>query len=278
MNEIYGIDPEAPKDLGELRALLERFGPCNGRFIGRYPDDWYDLLGIKFSDLSGLDRSRFNRLLHLHRDSLLRTTVQYRRTKTWRENIKDSRQFHKVLVAEPNDGVFSTLEEFLWDDSEIDSSRGDHIPATIEAYCVACAPLFSISSEVHMADRFFRLRRESGDLDRQKFSLIRGVLEKAKSVGRCQTLVVHFEQPAYISEKRCEEQIERDLGLIQSETDIELTYDIHKSLTHGRYIFSIKGGLQFDHGFLLDRYKVNHVHWLSTGELRPIHKLFGISS
>jgi hypothetical protein len=41
-------------------------------------------------------------------------------------------------------------------------------------------------------------------------------------------------------------------------------------VNHGRYFFSLKGGLQFDNGFELNSTNHNHVHWLSKNELDPL--------
>jgi hypothetical protein len=277
VNEIFGIDPEAPKDLQELRSLFERFGPSSGRFIARYPDDWLSMIGSRFSSLSGLDRSRLSLLMQRHRDTLLTIEAQYFRTKTWTDNAKCTRELKKVLAKNPNADDLPTLEDFLWDTSEVDSSRGAFIPMTIEAYSAACAPLLSISSEVHVADRYFHLRRDTGDLDRQKVDLIRALIRAADSGGRCKMIIFHFELPKTMAEDRFEERLQSDLEAIEPDSRVSIQFDIHRTMKHGRYIFSIKGGLQFDHGFLLDRSKQNHVHWLSIGELKPIHSAFGLA-
>lgn len=277
MNEIYGVDPEAPKDLQELRSMFERFGPSNGRFIGRYPEDWLSILESKFASLAGLDRSRLSVLLHRHRDTLLAIESQYFRTKDWADNAKNTRLFKKILSTSPNKKALPTLEEFLWDEVELDSSRGAFIPMTIEAYGQACRPLFTISSEVHMADRYFQLRRESGDLDRLKMSLLAGFLQMMEKIGKTRTLCLHFEQPKNFSRTRYEEVLKGDLDFLQADTSIDITYCAHRQMKHGRYIFSIKGGLQFDHGFRLERERDNHVHWLSTAELKPIYHTYGLA-
>jgi hypothetical protein len=277
VNEIYAVDPEAPKDLQDLRSLLERFGPSNGRFVGRYPEDWISMLQDRFSSLSGLDRSRLSILIQRHRDTLMSVQEKYFRSKSWRENAKTTHQFKKILASSPNTEGLPTLEEFLWDDSEADSSRGEFIPMTIQSYCGACYPLFAISSEVHITDRFFHLRRDSGDLDRKRLNLLNSMVKLAESSGRCRHLVIHFELPNHTKESHYEPQLISDLKCLQEDTTIEIGYDIHHVLQHGRYIFSIKGGLHFDHGLQLDHAGLNHIHWLSQVELRGIHKAFGMA-
>ena len=81
-----------------------------------------------------------------------------------------------------------------------------------------------------------------------------------------------------MSEPLQESEYIEDLNFILSrkKTNCALNFDIHDDMTHGRYIFSIKGGMQFDHGFSLGNKKTNHVHWLSKKELTPIQIIYGL--
>ena len=40
MNEIYAVDPAAPKDGEELMNLVRLFGPTEGRFLYDFPCEW----------------------------------------------------------------------------------------------------------------------------------------------------------------------------------------------------------------------------------------------
>jgi hypothetical protein len=213
-----------------------------------------------------------------HQALLMNIEAGYLRSRTWEQNAKQVRQFKKVLASKPNSEALPTLEDFLWDESEVDSSRGSHIPMSLDGYGNACRPLLSISTEVHLTDRFFQLRQERGELDRYRIDLLRSILRSAELSKRCETLIIHFEEPKNSSRKSYEQRLVDDLEVVQADTSIQIEYNIHSSLSHGRYLFSIKGGLQFDHGFVLDRTRLNHVHWLSTGELRPIWQRFGLAA
>jgi len=59
--------------------------------------------------------------------------------------------------------------------------------------------------------------------------------------------------------------------------NIAIEYSFPESVGHGRYFFSIHGGIQFDHGFDTDNRpnaKNNHVHWLSEKELEALLKKY----
>jgi hypothetical protein len=239
------------------------------------------MLECRFVDLKGLDRSRLVALMQRHQGELIDIDGQYFRAKTWLENARHARQLKRLLARSPNSEALPTLDDFLWNINQTDASRGEFIPTTIEAYCAACRPLFAISTEVHLVDRFFHLRRASGQLDRSKSDLLRALLVSAVEFsGQRRTVFLHFELPrdGQISESEYERQVKCDLASVRSGLEIDIHFDIHDKMLHGRYMFSVKGGLQFDHGFYLNRSATNHVHWLSTGELVPIKRTFGLAS
>jgi len=283
MNEIYGIDPSSPSDLKDLKVLFTRFGLAHGRFISRYPSDWDRELFSAFSELSELDRSRLTRLIQLHQDALLKSSAPFNRSKSWSKNVAEQRlrmkSFDRILAKNPNEENFETLENYLWgEDDDPGSSRGAFIEMTPESYANACAPLFECSSEVHVSDRFFQLRNQSGLMNRKRWSVLRALVGKAAQSSNCRELVLHFELPPAVSVKNFEMKMEEDLEEIANEFSFDFSYDIRDAMHHGRYIFSIHGGLQFDHGFEITYGQKNHVHWLSSSELNHLHVYYGLAT
>ena len=283
MNEIFAIDPDAPQDLKYISAMLKQFGLEQGRFIARFPDDWAALLQLRVQQLQGLDRSRLSRLLDLHRDALLDVSDDFRRAKSWLENATAAKLKRKcisrVLAAESNPLGEETLTHFLWEDELVNSSRGEHISMSAEAYRRAVAPLFKQSTEVHLVDPFFQLRRDNGELHRGRVSVLCALLEEADASGRTELFNIHFKRDSHPTKKEQEQKIEFDLNAIYDQVNIDnlsITSCIWDEMPHGRYIFSVKGGLQFDHGFEPLRDKTNHVHWLSKSELEPIFRRYSV--
>jgi hypothetical protein len=287
MNEIFAVDPEGPSDLRDLRALLDRFGLANGRLIARYPQDWRQMLEYHFRHLSGLDRSRLSRLLQLHRDSLLDSAEPYFRSRSWTENVsaamRDGSRFGRVLARSPNADGLETLESFLWSSEEdLSLSREEYIPMTSRAYIEACRPLFELSSEIHLVDRFFRLRFDGVQRDHKRWRLLVEFLREINRIGRCERFVVYFDCPAHLPEDDFLIQLESDLNLVRSDAGLgagglEVGYDVRDDFDHGRYIFSVKGGLQFDNGFAVGHREKNHVRWMSTSGLRPLLIKYGLA-
>lgn len=283
MNELYAIDPKAPEDLKDIKAMLEQFGLSHGKFIANYPEDWTRMFNEHVQHLQGLDRSRFVRLLDLHKDALIHVNLDFRRAKTWIENASQAKAARKgisrILATDPNLLGIETLKQFLWETDSENTSRGAHIPMSTDAYCKAVAPLFQHSTEVHLIDPFFQLRRPTGDIHIGREGVLRAFIIEAENSNRCEILKIHFNRlkdkntNSPIPLAKQEAQILDDLNKIHDQikpTRISITFDIEDELFHGRYIFSIKGGLHFDHGFEPLRDKTNHVHWLSKAELEPL--------
>jgi hypothetical protein len=282
MNEIFGIDPTSPQDLKDLKALLTRFGLEHGRFISRYPSDWDKEIFSAFSELSDLDRCRLARLIQLHQDAFLNSSAPFNRSKSWSLNAVEQRfrnkTFDRILAKNPNEHNLETLENYLWgEDYDPGSSRGAFIEMTPESYANACAPLFEASSEIHLSDRFFQLRNQYGLMNRRRWSVLRALVGKAIKSSKCREFVLHFEQPSSISKNNFQIKVEEDLEEIANEFSFNFSYDTRETMHHGRYIFSIHGGLQFDHGFDITYGQKNHVHWLSSSELNHLHVYYGLA-
>ena len=284
MNELFAIDPDSPQDGKDVMAMLERFGMSKGRFIALYPDDWVSLLSKHALYLQGLERSRFIRLLDVHRDAFLSAGEHYSRAKPWIENalaMKQSRaNVTKVLGKDPNKFKVDTLQRFLWDsDEDTEASRGAHIPMMARDYRIAARPLFQQSTEVHLADPFFSLRRSPAERDQRRCAVLTELFSEANQSSRCEEFVLHFKRDKLKAEEKQEKELIEDIGFVSGRSGanrLRVRFDLHDEMTHGRYIFSIKGGLQFDHGFDQDVRKTNHVHWLSAAELAPIHRMYGL--
>jgi hypothetical protein len=281
MNELFAIDPAAPRDMKDLRSMFNRFGLNAGQFIAKYPANWREILSVQLGCVGDIDRSRLNRILDLHRDALLDVECDFRITKSWLENATAQQLkrcgVNRVLACEPNSMGVETLSSFLWESEEKDASRGDHIPMTAEAYGKVAAPLFAHHTEIHLVDSYFQLRRGPTEAHRGKQSILREFLGVADRSARCESLFIHFKRVPYQSIQDQEHQIEKDLeDLIEGLrlTKVSVSFVIRDGMGHGRYLFGIKGGLQFDHGFDLMRATKNHVHWLSAGELAPIHDYY----
>lgn len=284
MNEVFGIDPNSQLELNELRALLNTFGMKYGRFIGAYPAaDWINILR-KNMKVTGIDQARLTSILEKAKDVIIPIKNQYRISKIypheWLENTVNLKIQHSVFdyifTNEENQFKLPLIDDLLFDEKyDPTLSIGDHIPTTVRAYCDAIAPLLLKSTEVHLADQYFMLWNQSGR-DPRKWEILRGIFHQAQQSDRCEKICLHLCATSVTPQLEVKlveylKNIKEDSGF----KELKVAYRIHREMSHGRYIFSIKGGLQFDHGFEVNRHsKKNHVHWLSKRELDPLFETY----
>jgi hypothetical protein len=284
MNEIYAIDPRAPEDFKDVKFMLEKFGMKEGRFIGKYPSDWIEMIIENSANVTDLDRSRLVRILDLHKNEMIDIEADFIRSRDWLDNASkqkiNSNKFSKVLATDPNPFNLESLRSFLWDEkSSGNASRGAHIPMQVGTYIAAVRPLFMLCAEVHLADPFFQLRRDGINIDRGRTFLLKEFLRTADDSKKCESFIIHFAREKFMKESEQERLVEKDLNHIISDMGIksvQIGFDLKNNMPHGRYIFSAKGGLQFDHGFEPKMGKTNHVHWLSQKELEPLFAFYDL--
>ena len=123
---------------------------------------------------------------------------------------------------------------------------------------------------MHFLDRFFFSENES----HIKNKFLKNLFITAKKSNRCERIYFHLSNLQSnnfypIAENVFIERMKR-LKDESSFRNLEICYIFHKNMNHGRYFFSIKGGLHFDNGFELYTNSNNHVHWLSKHELDPL--------
>ena len=277
VNEIYAVDPSAIKDSRDFGFLLELFGFSRGRFIAEYPCNWHSFLQREAREMPPLDQARMCVLLQRFKAHTLPSDVTYLTQDSWLCNaLKQRAQFTKIVTT-PNDEGLPSLEDILC--QELADSQGGHISRDVITYEAIIRPLFLTSTEIHIQDKYFNFR------DKRKLDVMHMLFKLCAIHGRCTSLVFHLGE---------EEREHENLSLTRIDTGIESLKAQYPALTlsatcmwdggrtHGRYIFSTKGGLHFDHGFDTDDGKPNrlrlknHVHWMSRKELLPLLERYGI--
>lgn len=283
MNDLYAIDPASPEDLKDLKLLAELFGFAHGRFVAEYPSDWIYLLQNRLKEMGPLDQSRATILLNKFLKNTLPIEGGYLRSRDWLSNaleLQNKEHKFKNIVTSKNNRNLPSLSKILYEE-ELPDARGGHIKPDLQSYRDTVNPLFLVSTEIHIQDMFFILE-EHGKKIFSQWGVLRMLVELAESSKRCKTLIFHLNEEKFPT-TQLEHRLEKSFMQVLDEigtNDLEITYSLeNKKITHGRYIFSIKGGLQFDHGFDTDlrtQDKRNHVHWLSNNELQPLFDRYGI--
>lgn len=278
MNERYAVDPQAPADWRELKLLLDRVGLQSGRFIASFPSDWMLFLKQRFADGSDMDRKRVVELLRRGKFAVS-CDGGYRRHLSWPENAAAAKLgspnvFREAVASEGNALGLKTLQDVLYEDGQDwPSGIGEHVRMDATDYAWCAAPLFELSAEITLVDRFFRLRSASGNKDYQRRNVLQAFFKLAAAQRGFQCLRLVLELPPDCIQSRYESDLEKDIEDLLSVypgSSFAVEFDIRKNVGHGRYLFSIYGGLHFDHGFDEKRGQTNHVHWLSAAELQPL--------
>ncbi len=284
MNERYAVDPDAPCDWRELKLLLDQVGLQAGRFLAQYPPDWEFFVRQHFASASDMDRKRVMELLARRNKVALACNEPFRRHLGWPANAQKAKAsspaaFEDVVSLAGNAVGLKTLQDVLYEvGKDWPSGVGAHVPMQAAAYARSAAPLFELSAEVIMVDRFFRLRTDSGQWDQRRRRVLEAFLQLAAKNTNFQCLRLVLERPATGATASVEQTLENDLEVLLGgvrANHFSVEYELRDSVGHGRYLFSIHGGLQFDHGFDEDTRKTNHVHWLALPELEPLLKLYG---
>ena len=283
MNERYAVDPQAPSDWRELKLLLDRVGLQSGRFLASFPADWNLFLQQGFANASDMDRKRVVELLRRGKFAVL-CNAGYKRHLPWPENaaaakISSPTVFREAVASKGNTPGLKTLQDVLYEDGQDwPSGVGEHVAMAAADYARCASPLFELSAEITLVDRFFKLRKENGQKDRPRSNVLQAFFKLAAANVGFQCLRLVLELPKDSIQSKYELDLEKDIEDLLSMypgNSFSVEFDIRKDIGHGRYLFSIHGGLHFDHGFDEKRGQTNHVHWLSTTELKPLIDRYG---
>lgn len=279
VNEIYAVDPNSPRSYEELCLIKKFFGYSEGRFIAKYPMDWIGYLKKNFSDVQGHRRLEIIDLIEKCEKQSLPIMASYISDKSWLQNaIQTQHKFNFFSEVVSNDDGFKNvklLTDILYGDGLVDS-RGMHINSSIDSYKKIIYPLLLTSTELYIQDVNLHiinprtLKRFKG-----RVSFYQMIFREILATGRCKKLTIYLDADVYDSEDKQNqlfsnlEELIHQSGLLDFNIEVDF---IRKQdpLGHGRYIFSVAAGIQFDYGFDVDSGVTNHVHWLSHQELKPL--------
>ena len=282
MNDLIGIDPQAPSSLRDLSDLLRLFGPSEGRFIADFPMDWEHELREhlrSFSDLGAMaaDEAVKHRLAH----AILPTSVRFRSNLSWPENAVSLRNEVVKLVGpmgkvgnlvEPIDKVLSNPDAFP-------DASGALIERTPNAYVVAARPILMLSRKVVLVDPFFTLKFKSDSRgmwlpDRRHKVLVQFMQEavKWKQVEAFEIFYSPSKTGRSIDSQGADfESVVREVGAARIAVKVHTLDHEDSDKQHARYLLGLRSGLHFDHGFDVARDgSKNHVEWVSKTVLKPL--------
>lgn len=294
MNELFGIDPEAPTNLRDICELIRLFDPSAGRFIANFPMEWKRDLRAYLGSRSDLDKkiaeeALINRLDH----ALFPIKTQFNSKLPWHENallLSRCEEISRLIgpAGRCNNPVYP-IDEVLADPHAFPDSSGDWIEPTAEAYIKAALPILLVSRKVVLIDPYFALHfcfKESKNKDSKKFYPDKGKIELLSMF--LNTAVEGNQVEAFeifYSPKKTEFVIEKQkeaLILILREVDLikQIDVNIHSldekhPQQHDRFLLGLKNGLSFGYGFGVSKNrKKNQVSWVGKAVLTPLLEEF----
>ena len=289
MNDLYGIDPDAPANARDLADLLRLFRSGEGRFIAACPGNWSSVI------------ARSDRWTDSQKHLVIAFSEQIKRvmiplstrevpTPVWSGNLQrlQSSGVKSLLGVEGCNAPIVPLHGALENPDAFADARGDHIPRQIVDYVRAVQPLFKLSTKVVLVDPFFGLWRKTrhGDVvpDRSRRDVLTALLRCAAQFGRVACFKIVLSEVALPDDPDGDNfvgeysRIARDAGAGGVELLYEVLEDRNEGNQHARYLIGNYAGLQFDHGFAIDSSRdgksKNHVHWMSESELTPLLERF----
>lgn len=282
MNDLYGVDPEAPAGASELITLLRLFGPTEGRFIAGFPDEWISHVRTALEEEPQVNRERALTWLIRRRHAVLPTDRRFFANRPWGENISQIKDLVTGLVGTRDcPATLMPIDKFLYDVDSLADARGGHVPRNAAEYVKATWPLLAISPKVVLVDRYFRLRVSDGTgrpkVARQR-KVLQELLAEAQRRRKVSVFCVQVDPKVALFGDPDGRQFEIDLQAVAdaaNATRVTLEYGLLDSATegpqHGRYLLGAGCGIQFDHGFDTDNGgQSNHLHWLSSSEVQPL--------
>lgn len=257
MNEFFAADPACCADSSELRYLMSQFGPYTGRYLAEYPESWREKLSIHLEMLKPMESERVKTILRRAREKsalVVNPSLPWSESISWLENairLADSRPptFQGVIAA-PDDG--GNPKTVTIENMDLPLVADENVDGTADEYVRVSRTLMLISSEIYFVDPYLNpARSDVAEVLRKMLD----VLNKRK----CQRVVCFARTSNVVgSLKHSWDEVRTALDCILSavswSADRAFEYmlvDDERMDTkmHGRYLFSIKGGVRFDQGF-----------------------------
>jgi hypothetical protein len=181
------IDPHFPLEWRDISDFLTEFGPFNGRYIPRYPNDWLTKLQQRTDGV--LSPVRMQQMIERIRREIPLCTYPvnwpYEEKHSWSTNVQENLAEHKkyIVVGDALDPTpFCSWEEAL---EEIRQTRRRSWPfhGSTAEYVDACRALLVNSPSAYLIDPYLDPMSVAGE------DLIRSLFDAAKG-SRCYSLEV----------------------------------------------------------------------------------------
>ena len=251
MNEIFAVDPKAFSNALELKYLFERFGFHEGRFVGQLPKKWRLMAEDHIRNWpDGARKSAQVLLDKYYRDRVIRLGYPYQSDLPWLDNAIDAKErgaVADVIAARESGDKVSTIDDIDDDYFRRWGGRQFEVMSSAEKYAHAASLLLSYSHEVVFVDPYIISFR--GDFQRVLEEM--ALMAKAGSKCNCFKVFTINDRSTIDQIKKAAPRFFRPIYERGIAVEFSVLQDVGdpNADDHSRYLFSIKGAMQFDHGF-----------------------------
>lgn len=257
MNEFFAADPVCCSDSSELRFLLNSFGPYTGRYLAVYPESWRQKLSDHLAVLRPKESEKVKTILRRAREKsalVASSSLPWNEAISWVENavrLVDSHppKFQGVIAAPDGGGNSKAV---TLDTLDLPPTADEKVDGTAREYVRVSKTLMLISPEIYFVDPYLNpARSDVADV----LSEMLAVLAKGKCRRvACFAKTSNVVDPKIHTWKEVQAALDDILAKVSWPTDRAFEYMLvdderSEAKMHGRYLFSLKGGVRFDQGF-----------------------------
>lgn len=247
MNKFYSVSPKIFTNAAEVGVVLNSFGFDKGRFLAALPKSFLRDLFDTAAGFSDLEGKRVRALVEKNKNALLKLGLPYDGTKSWLENslqLIEQNSLHGALCNEAVDSVnFFTLDDVT--DGELPISDGARDYATAENIIKYMSVILKTSLEVFFVDPYFSLGKA------KYIKFLQALLQHPDS--KDTSYVFFCKQEHFATRESFDSLAQRHLqGNVVQGCSVTVYPLADEAEMHGRYVFNIHGGVDYDKGFQID--------------------------
>ena len=247
MNKLYSASPTIFNNATEVGVVLNSFGFDKGRFLVALPKAFIRELYDNTAGFTELEAKRVKVLVERHKHTILKLGLPYDSNKSWLDNavsLATKAQLDGVLSNDEAD-LAQLYSIYAIADGELPVSDGARDYATADNIIKYMSVVLKTSQEVYLVDPYFSPGKEK---------YIRFLQALVQHPDSKDTRYVFFCNKDHFETKESFDSLMRRhlQGRMQAGCELVVYPLVAGADMHGRYVFNIYGGVDYDKGFQVD--------------------------
>lgn len=247
MNKLYSASPRIFNNATELGMVLNSFGFDKGRFLVALPKAFFRELYDNTAGFTELEAKRVKVLVERHKHTILKLGLPYDSNKLWLDNAVC------LVTQEQLDGVLSNDEANVAQlysihaiaDGELPASDGARDYATSDNIIKYMSVVLKTSQEIFFIDPYFCLGKE------KYIKFLQALVQQPDS--KDTSFIFFCKKEHFETRESFDSLAQRHLQAYMASGCSLTVYPLkNETDMHGRYVFNIYGGVDYDKGFQVD--------------------------